>query len=100
MLTCFAIHFLGDNQEYFIRKFSDESTARFVTCPVITPHPRGTNTCKPIRGNIFDNILRPTKGGDKIHEISQGAQPIFHRQYAYFINYYLTIRLFALDFYA
>jgi len=99
MLTCFAIHFVGDNQEYSIRKFSDESTARFVTCRFLLRIPKGL-TRKPFRGNIFDNILRPTKGGDKIHEISQGVQPIFHRQYAYFINYYLTIRLFALDFYA
>jgi len=99
-MLCNSFSVVGDNPEYFIRKFSNESMARFVTCPVKTPHPQGTNTRKPIRGNIFDNILLPTKGGDKIHEISQGVQPIFHRQYAYFINYYLTIRLFALDFYA
>ena len=94
--------FVGDNQEYFIRKFSSESTARFVTCPVpvTTPHPQGTNTVSRFEEIFLSNILRPTKGGDKIHEISQGVEAIFHRQYAYFINYYLTITLFALDFYA
>ena len=88
MLTCFAIHFVGDNQEYFIRKFSNESTARFVTCLHVSR----------FEEIFLSNILLPTKGGDKIHEISEGVQPIFHSQYAYFINYYLTIRLFALDF--
>ena len=41
--------FVGDNQEYFIRKLSTESTARFVTCPVSTPYPQGTYTCKNSR---------------------------------------------------
>ena len=41
--------FVGENLEYFIRKFSNESTARFVTCPVTTPYPQGTYTCKNSR---------------------------------------------------
>ena len=55
--------FVGDNQEYFIWKFSNESTARFVTCPVTTPHPQRTNTVSRFEEIFLSNILRPTKGG-------------------------------------
>ena len=77
MLTCFAIHFVGDNQEYSIRKFSDESTARLVTCRFLLRIPKGLTHVSRFEEIFLTTFCVRQKEGIKSMKSLKAFNPYF-----------------------